>query len=36
MKNTMEDLDTSESTLENILEQQDEELSAPQKACRYA
>lgn len=27
MKNTMEDLETTESTIENILEQQDEELS---------
>ena len=27
MKNTMEDLDTTESTIENIIEQQDEELS---------
>lgn len=27
MKNTMEDLETTESTMENILEQQDEELS---------
>lgn len=27
MKNTMEDLDTTQSTIENILAQQDEELS---------
>lgn len=31
MKNTMEDLETSESTIENILEQQDEELSLLKK-----
>ena len=31
MKNTMEDLDTTESTVENILEQQDEELSLLKK-----
>lgn len=27
MKNTMEDLETTESTTENILEQQDEEIN---------
>lgn len=31
MKNTMEDLDTTETTIENILEQQDEELSRLKK-----
>lgn len=31
MKNTMEDLETTESTIENILEQQDEELSLLKK-----
>lgn len=31
MKNKMEDLNTTESTLENILEQQDEELSLLKK-----
>lgn len=31
MKNTMEDLETTESTIENILEQQDEELSLIKK-----
>ena len=31
MKNTMEDLDTSESYLENILEQQDEEIALLKK-----
>ena len=31
MKNTMEDLETSESTIENILEQQDEELTRLKK-----
>ena len=31
MKNTMEDLETSESTVENILEQQDEELALLKK-----
>ena len=31
MKNTMEDLNITESTIENILEQQDEELSLLKK-----
>lgn len=31
MKNTMEDLETSESTTENILAQQDEELALLKK-----
>lgn len=31
MKNTMEDLNTTESTFENILEQHDEELSLLKK-----
>ena len=31
MKNTMEDLDTTESTTENILEQQDEEINLLKK-----
>lgn len=31
MKNTMEDLETSESTIENILAQQDEELALLKK-----
>lgn len=31
MKNTMEDVNTTESTIENILEQQDEELSLLKK-----
>lgn len=31
MKNTMEDLNTTESTIENILEQHDDELSLIKK-----
>lgn len=31
MKNTMEDLDTSESTVENILEEQEKELARLKK-----